>query len=140
MGPDRTVNIFNFSGSLLLVGDRGLGEGFRLDVIGFSDSLKGGTGWCVWTDTRGDQVFSEMHGERIGTGVRFTGTLLGGTGRWAGATGEYQFEWQYVIASGEGNIQGRITGLRGRVRQDAPTSPPDRKSSLGKDGSVHESA
>ena len=140
MGPDRKVNIFNFSGSMVLAGERRLGQGFRIDLIGSADSLKGGTGWSVWTDTSGDQVFSEIRGERIGTGARITGTLLGGTGRWAGVTGEYEFEWQFVIESEDGNLQGRITGLRGRVRQDAPSPPPQRPGSRRKDGSVHEPA
>ena len=120
MGPDRKVSIVNLSGSLLLVGERRLGEGFRIDVIGSTDSLKGATGWCVWTDTRGDQVFSELRGGPIGTGARFSGTLLGGTGRYAGVTGEYEFEWQFVIESEDGNLQGRITGLRGRFRRIGP--------------------
>jgi hypothetical protein len=140
MGPDHKVNIFNFSGSLLLIGERRLGRGFRIDLIGSADSLKGGTGWSVWTDTGGDQVLSEIRGERIGTGARILGTLVGGTGRFAGVTGEYEFEWQFVIESEDGNLQGRITGLRGRFRQDVPSSSPDRKSSSGKNGSIHEPA
>lgn len=140
MGPDRKVAIVVLSGSLLLVGEKRLGQGFRMEMIGYNDGLKDGTGWCVWTDTRDDQVFSEIRGGRIGTGARFTGTLLGGTGRWAGITGEYEFEWQFVIDSEEGDIQGRITGLRGRFRLDAPSSSPHRKNSLRRDGPVHEPA
>lgn len=138
MGPDRKVYIWKLSGSLLLIGEQRLGAGFRIDVIGTTDSLKGSTGWCVWTDTPGDQVFSEIRGSRIGTGTRIHGTLLGGTGRYAGATGEYEFEWQYFIESGNGAIQGRITGLRGRFRRDTPSAPPERRGSRRKDGSVHE--
>jgi len=124
MGPDRKDSIVELSGSLLLIGERRLGEGFRIEVIGSSDSLKGGTGWCVWTDTRGDQVFSELRGDPIGTGARFAGTLSGGTGRYAGVTGEYEFEWQFVIESEDGNLQGRITGLRGRFRKEGPVRDP----------------
>jgi hypothetical protein len=140
MGPDRTVSLFRFSGSLLLAGEQRLGRGFRMDLIGAADSLKGNTGWCVWTDTQGDQVFSEIHGKHIGTGALISGTLLGGTGRYAGVTVEYEFEWQYLIESGEGNIQGRITGLRGRFRRNEPPASPERKGSRGKNGSVHEPA
>jgi hypothetical protein len=140
MGPDRKVSIVNLSGSLLLIGEQRLGEGFRIDVIGSTDSLKGATGWSVWTDTRGDQVFSELRGGPIGTGARFTGTLLGGTGRYAGVTGEYEFEWQFVIESEDGNLQGRITGLRGRFRREVPPPSPERKNSRGMDGSVHDPA
>ena len=118
MGPDRKVSIVNFSGSLLLVGERRLGQGFRVDLIGSTDSLKGGTGWSVWTDSNGDQVFGEIHGEPIITGSRVTGTLLGGTGRYADVTGEYEYEWVYVYNTKDGTFQGRITGLRGRFRRN----------------------
>ena len=132
MGPDRKVSIANFSGSLMLIGEQRLGQGFRLDLIGSTDSLKGGgTGWAVWTDTRGDQVFSEIRGGPIGTGARLTGTLVGGTGRYFGITGEYQFEWQFVIESEDGDIQGRVTGLRGRFRQTVPPAAPKRNGSRG---------
>ena len=41
-------------------------------------------GRAVWTDERGDQVFSELKGEWVGTGNRIVGTFIGGTGRYAG--------------------------------------------------------
>ena len=124
LGPDRRVSIVYLTGSLVLVGEQRLGQGFRNEVIGYTDSLKGGTAWSVWTDSRGDQVFGEFHGGPIGTGSRFNGTLLGGTGRYAGVTGEYEFEWKYVVDEEDGSIQGRITGIRGRFRQDALSSSP----------------
>lgn len=123
LGPDRKVSIVNLEGSLVLVGERGLGQGFRSEALGYVDSAKGGTAWSVWTDSRGDQVFGEFRGGRIGTGARFTGTLLGGTGRFAGITGEYEFEWQYVVDEEDGAIQGRITGLKGRYRTDGGSRP-----------------
>ena len=124
MGPDRKVSIGNLTGSLLFTGEQRLGQGFLVEVIGFSDGLRGGTGWSVWTDSNGDQVFGEIHGEPIITGSRVTGTLLGGTGRYADVTGEYEYEWVYVYNTKDGTFQGRITGLRGRFRQNAPSSSP----------------
>ena len=123
LGPDRKVSIFHLTGSLVLVGEQHLGEGFRGEFVGATDSLKGGTAWSAWTDSRGDRVYSEIRGGPVGTGSRFTGTLLGGTGRYAGITGEYGFEWQYVLDAEDGTIQGRITGLRGRYRKVAPNPP-----------------
>src|SRR5512146_277929 len=90
LGPDRKTTIFSLSGSMLIVGERRLGVGFQCRVIGYSDSAKGIGGWCVWTDTRGDQVFSEIRGEPIGARRRISGTILGGTGQYAGSTGEYE--------------------------------------------------
>jgi hypothetical protein len=121
LGPGHTAAIFSLTGSLLLTGERGLGVGFQGDVIGFSDSKAGGTGQCVWTDQRGDKVFSQIRGGSLGTGSNIVGTITGGTGRWAGLTGEYQLHWQYVIESDDGTISGRAIGLKGRVTVSAGT-------------------
>lgn len=117
------ASIFSLTGALLLTGERGIGVGFRGDVIGFSDSVAGGTGQCVWTDERGDKVFSQLRGQPIGAGSHVVGTITGGTGRWAGMTGEYEFLWQYVIESDDGTISGRAVGLKGRVTVPAGGAP-----------------
>ena len=96
--------------------------GFQGDVIGFSDSAAGGTGQCVWIDERGDRLFSQLRGQPLGTGSRVTGTITGGTGRWAGLTGKYELQWQYVIESDDGTVSGRAVGLKGRVTM--PTAKP----------------
>jgi hypothetical protein len=54
--------------------------------------------------------------------VDIEGTILGGTGRYAGATGSYEFSWQFVIESEEGSIQGRAVGLKGRIRPGQPNA------------------
>jgi hypothetical protein len=122
--PGRKASIFSLTGSLLLTGERGLGVGFQGDVIGFSDSKAGGTGQCVWTDQRGDKVFSQIRGQPLGTGSQVTGTITGGTGRWAGLTGEYELRWQYVIDSDDGTFSGRAVGLKGRVTVPARDVKP----------------
>ena len=109
------ASILILTGSLLLTGERGLGVGFQGEAIGFSDSLTGGTGQCVWTDERGDKVFSQLRGQPFGTGSHVTATITGGTGRWEGLTGEYELRWQYVIEGDDGTITGRAVGLKGRV-------------------------
>ena len=73
-------------------------------------------GRCVWTDERGDKVYSELKGELVGTGKRIVGTFLEGTGRFAGVTGEYSFQWQYVVESEDGAVSGRAVDLKGRAR------------------------
>ena len=47
---------------------------------------------------------------------RIRGKFLGGTGRYAGATGSYEFSWEWVIQAEDGAIQGRAIDLKGRVR------------------------
>ena len=83
-------------------------------------------GRCIWTDERGDQVYSELKGEAVRSGNRIVGTLIGGTGRYAGVTGEYSFQWQYVIDTEDGAVSGRVVGLKGRARVGAPAGAPGR--------------
>ncbi len=113
---DHRASTFDLTGSLLLTEDRGLGVGFRAKTIGFSDSLIGMQGRSVWTDEHGDMVYSALKGEWVGTGNRIVGTFLGGTGRFVGITGEYAFQWEYVIEAEDGAVSGRAVNLKGRAR------------------------
>ncbi|MGB8341019.1 MAG: hypothetical protein WCE51_05475 [Chthoniobacterales bacterium] len=90
--------------------------GFRSEVIALVDSDTGLVGRGVWTDERGDQVFSELRGEGTAEHNHITGKFLGGTGRYAGATGSYEFSWQWVMEAEDGTIHGRAIDLNGRVR------------------------
>jgi hypothetical protein len=119
VAPDRQASIVDMSGSLLLTGERGLGVGFQARAIAFSDGGETNVGRVVWTDERGDRIFSEIRGAPIATGRAIVGTIHGGTGRWSGISGEYGFEWKYVVDV-EGRVQGRAVGLRGRARIVAP--------------------
>ena len=65
-------------------------------------------------------MYSELRGEGTATGNRIVGTFLGGTGRYAGATGTYEFSWQFVLETEDGTVQGQSVGLKGRVRVGAP--------------------
>jgi hypothetical protein len=111
--------IVQLSGAVVLSVDGGLGPGFHGRAIGFQDGAGHRIGRAVWTDERGDSIFSTFGGGLLTTGERFTGTITGGTGRFAGATGEYAFTWQYVVRADEGVIQGRAVGLTGKVRRGA---------------------
>jgi hypothetical protein len=121
--PGHKTSIVRLAGSLLLTGERGLGIGFQGEAIGISDTKTGGVGHAVWTDERGDKVFSELKGQPLGTGSRVVGTITGGTGRYTGVTGEYELRWQYVIESDEGTIAGRAVGLKGRVTAPVANAP-----------------
>ena len=74
-------------------------------------------GRAVWTDERGDRIFSRLRGEPLQKGKRLVGTITGGTGRYAGLEGEYSLTWQYLLPWEEGAVQGRASGLTGRVRR-----------------------
>ena len=121
LGLDRRGSIIDHRGSMLLAGSGRPGVGFRSDLIALVDSETGLTGRSVWTDEKGDQVFSELKGEGTAATNRITGTILGGTGRFAGAMGTYEFTWQFVLEAEDGSIQGSASGLKGRF-QVKPTS------------------
>jgi hypothetical protein len=114
------ARILEMSGALVLSRGDGLSRGFRGEVIGFDDGIEPSVGRCVWTDERGDQVFSRLTGERLESGRRLVGTITGGTGRYAGLKGEYAFTWQFVLSSEDGLVQSRAVSLSGRVRRGRP--------------------
>lgn len=116
LGEDRRGAIIDLRGTMLLGGARHAGVGFRSEVLALVDSATGLVGRSVWTDERGEQVFSELVGEGTAARNRITGTILGGTGRFAGATGSYEFSWKLVMEAEDGSIQGRAVELKGRVR------------------------
>lgn len=120
LGAERKGSIVDLRGTMLLAGRGRPGVGFRSEVIALSDSETGLLGRGVWTDERGEQVFSELIGEGTAARNRIAGTILGGTGRYAGATGTYEFSWQFVIEAEDGSIQGRAVGLKGRFRIGQP--------------------
>ena len=119
MSADDRAAIFELTGTVLLSGAQRPSVGFRAQAIGFSDSRAGMQGRCVWTDEHGYMVYSELKGEAVGSGNRITGTFIGGTGRYAGVTGEYTFQWQYVVDAEDGAVSGRVVDLKGRARLQA---------------------
>jgi hypothetical protein len=123
-GVDRHAALLDLTGSLLLAGPSRPGVGFGAEAIVLADSAKGVVGRTVWTDQNGDRVFSEIRGDGTRPGDRITGTIVGGTGRYAGATGTYEFTWQYVLEAEDGTVAGRTVGLTGRVRIERPQVPP----------------
>jgi hypothetical protein len=116
---NHRASIFDLAGSLLLTGGQGLGVGFQARAIGFTDSLTGMQGRCVWTDERGEKIYSELKGEFVAAGNHIVGTIQGGTGRYAGVTGEYSFEWRFIVESEDGTVSGRAVDLKGRARWGA---------------------
>ena len=116
LGEGRIGSIVNLKGTMLLAGPGRPGVGFQSEVIGLADSATGFQGRSVWTDEHGDQVYSELQGEGTAATNHIAGTILSGTGRYAGVTGSYDFSWQWVMAGEDDAIQGRAVDLRGRVR------------------------
>ena len=125
LGADRRASIADFSGSLLLTGPDRPGVGFQAEAIVFNDSATGMTGRSVWTDERGDQVFSQLQGDATDTGSRITGKVLGGTGRYQDVAGTFEFSWRFVLEAPDGTLQGQAVGFRGMVLKGSrPFTPP----------------
>jgi hypothetical protein len=120
LGTNRQASIANLTGTLTLAGPSRPAVGFRAEAIVLNDSSTGMVGRAVWTDEHGDETYSELQGEGTATNNKVLGTILGGTGRYAGATGAYEFSWRFVLENEDGNVQGQSIGLKGRVRVGAP--------------------
>jgi hypothetical protein len=125
LGDNRRSAISHFTGSLMLAGESRPAVGFRSEAIIFNDNVSGMVGRAVWTDDNGEQVFSELRGEGTATNNKIFGTLLGGTGRYAGATGSYEFSWRFLLETEDGTVQGQSIGLKGRVRFGQTQSASD---------------
>ena len=119
LGGDRRAAVSSFNGSLVLAGPSRPGVGFRSEAIVFSDTVTGLVGRAVWTDEHGDRAYSELRGEGSASNNKIIGTFLGGTGRYSGAIGSYEFSWRFVLENEDGAVQGQSLGLKGRVRVDS---------------------
>jgi hypothetical protein len=115
-----TASTTRWTGSLVITAGADLRRGFRVEAIGFEDGQGNGLGRAVWTDDRGERLFSRITGGATTAGRRATATFTGGTGRYAGVRGEYSFAWQYVLPGEQGHVQARTVALSGTYRQDSP--------------------
>jgi len=112
----QLASVSQLSGSVALGAVDGLTRAFRGQVITYDDGSGAVTGRAVWTDHNNDRIFSTLKGNMLDAKRQVTATFTGGTGAYAGITGDYTFEWQYVF-TGEGPaVQGRAINLRGRFR------------------------
>jgi hypothetical protein len=124
LGGDRRASVADYSGSLMLYGTSRPALGFRAEAIVLSDSTTGLTGRAVWTDETDNHVYSELRSEITPTGNRIVGTFVGGSGRYEGATGSYEFSWRFLLESEDGIVQGQSAGLSGKVQLvPAPSGP-----------------
>jgi len=108
------------SGAVSIRVGTGLGRGFRGEVLGFDDGTGLAAGRAVWTDERGDRIFSVLQGDTLAAATRqMRAIITGGTGRYAGYGGEYEFTWRHLIAVDGVQVHGDAVNLRGHVRPGA---------------------
>ena len=125
LGDGRRASIAKLEGSLELAGPSRPAVGFRADALVLNDTATGTIGRAVWTDNRGDQVFSELKGQGTSTGSHFVGTFIGGTGRYSEASGSYEFSWRFVLETEDGTVQGQSMDLTGKIRAGPAQTSPD---------------
>lgn len=114
LSGERRASISTFEGSIVLEGASRPAVGFRAEAILFNDSETGIVGRAVWTDEHGERVFSELSKQTSAS--KISGTFAGGTGRYTGVTGGYEFSWRFLIENEDGAVQGQSEGLNGTVR------------------------
>jgi hypothetical protein len=112
--------VARLTGSLVITAGSGLRRGFHVEAIGFEDGQGPGLGRAVWTDDRGDRIYSRISGAPTEAGRRSVATITGGTGRYADIAGDYTFTWQYVLPGEQGVVQARTVSFSGRYRKDSP--------------------
>ena len=113
----RPAAIIQLAGSVVLTaGSAGLSTAFHGEALAFDDAAQVSAGRAVWTDSRGERIFSVLKGEPMAKERRIFGTITGGTGPYTGITGDYQLTWQYVVEADDGALQGRGIDLNGRFR------------------------
>jgi hypothetical protein len=113
----RPGSIVHLTGPLTLTRGEGLRAGFYSEVIGFDDGEALLVGRIVLVDDRSDRIFCTFRAEPIGNGRHATATIVGGSGRFEGLTGEFSFSWQYVVDVGEGRVSLRSVDVAGRTRR-----------------------
>jgi hypothetical protein len=121
---EGSASIFEIRGPMVVTSGDGMSRGFLGQAIGFVDRGKLGVGRLVLTDDDGNAIFNDLQGQGLGNGKQIRGTITGGTGRYAGIEGDLVFDWQYVIHTGDGMVQGRAVGLSGRFRRGDANAPP----------------
>ena len=112
----RSATIMRLRGEISIKNDAGLTPSLQTDCVGMN-LTKGksiGSGRCVWIDSDGDRMISEISGILSVTTSKARGNFIGGTGKYEGLEGAYELEWQYLQEiEEEGTIHGYSTGLTG---------------------------
>ena len=128
LGGDRRASIADYSGSLMLYGPSRPALGFRAEAVVLNDTATGLIGRAVWTDNADNQVYSEFRDETTPAGTRIVGTFVGGSGRYQGATGTYEFSWRFLLEAEDGTVQAQSMGFSGKVQFVPTQSGPGARS------------
>jgi hypothetical protein len=116
----RQVFTFKLGGHVSLQTPLGRKRDYWSECIGLADTTTGVVGRCVWKDLDGPEIYLTIQSDRLQQGSQVTGTIVGGSGKLAGISGELSFNWSSVItqtdADGIVNVTGQTRNLGGSYR------------------------
>ena len=116
LDESRSATIIRLQGTIDTESSHGLTRALQTDCVGLNvkDDGSTGTGRCVWADSDGDRMISEVMGALSGIDSKVRGRFIGGTGKYEGLEGSYELDWRYLRAiEEEGTIHGYSTSLTG---------------------------
>jgi hypothetical protein len=119
-GDGRQVFTFKLGGHVSLQTAIGKKKDYWSECIGLADSTTGVVGRCAWKDLDGPEIYLTIQSDRLQQGSQVTGTIVGGSGKLAGISGDLSFNWSSVItqtdAEGIVNVTGQTRNLSGSFR------------------------
>jgi len=117
-GDERQVFTFKLSGHVNLQTTLSKTKDYWSECIGLADSVTGLVGRCVWKDLAGPEIYLTIQSDRLQQGSQVNGTIVGGSGKFAGISGELSFNWSSVTtlteAEGVVSVTGQTKNLGGR--------------------------
>lgn len=115
LGGSREVILADLTGRL----DVTHGSGDIVDLstrcLVYWDSAKSGSGSCRWRHPSGDEIFVEIEGGLLAPNKSVSGRLIGGTGRYAGISGEFAFDKWNALQLDREERSGEPDELSGRT-------------------------
>ncbi len=119
-GDGRQVFTFRLGGHLSLQTPLGKKKDYWSECIGLADSTTGVVGRCTWKDLDGPEIYLTIQSDKLQQGSQVTGTIVGGSGKLSGISGDLSFNWSSVItqtdAEGIVNVTGQTRNLAGRYQ------------------------
>ena len=119
-GDGRQVFTFKIAGHVNLQTALSKKKDYWSECIGLADSVSGVDGRCVWKDLDGPEIYLTIQSDKLQQGSKVTGTIVGGSGKLAGISGELTFNWSSVItqkeAEGVVSVTGQTQNLSGSYR------------------------
>jgi hypothetical protein len=114
----RQVFTFKIAGHVNLQTTLNKKKDYWSECVGLADTATGITGRCVWKDLDGPEIYLTIQSDKLQQGSHVVGTIVGGSGKLAGISGELVFNWSSVItqtdAEGVVNVTGQTKNIAGK--------------------------